>query len=146
MTVHLVPIAFLLFLTVCAVAGIVADYKKRRVALEPLRAAIERGQQIDPAVIERLMTPDHDPGLNPVYLKIGGIIILSLGVGVALLAFFLTQVPEARDAFYPVLGAASVVICLGAGLMIAARVVEQQRAQAAPTGQGNAGLLGRRES
>jgi hypothetical protein len=125
---HSVPIAFLLFLTVCAVAGIVADYKKRRVALEPLRAAIERGQQIDPAVIERLMTPDRDPGLNPVYLKIGGIIILSVGVGVALLAFILTQLEDARGAFYPILGAAAVVLCFGAGLMFAARVVERQNA------------------
>jgi len=143
---HLVPIALLLFLTVCAVAGIVADYKKRRLALEPLRAAIERGQQIDPAVIERLMTPDRDPGLNPVYFKIGGIIILSLGVGIALLAFILTQVDQTRIVLYPVLGGATVVICLGAGLMISARVVEQQRAQAAATGHGNAGLPGRRES
>ena len=128
MTVHLVPIAFLLFLTVCAVAGIVADYKKRRVALEPLRAAIERGQQLDPAVIERLMTPDRDPGLNPMYLKIGGIVILSIGVGVAILAFIFTQMEETRTAFYPILGGAAVVLCLGAGLMIAARVVEQQNA------------------
>jgi hypothetical protein len=128
MTPHLVPIAFLLFLTVCAVAGIVADYKKRRVALEPLRAAIERGQQIDPAVIERLMTPDRDPGLNPLYFNIGGIIVLSLGVGIALLSLFLRQVDEARMALYPLLGAATVVICLGVGLMIAARVVERQNA------------------
>jgi hypothetical protein len=132
MTPHLVPLAFLLFLTVCAVAGIVADYKKRRVALEPLRAAIERGQQLDPAVIERLMTSDHDRGFNPVYLKmglkIGGIIILSLGVGIAILAFILTQVNEARGAFFPVLGGATVVLCLGAGLMIAARALERQQA------------------
>jgi hypothetical protein len=125
---HLVPIALLLFLTVCAVAGIVADYKKRQLAVEPLRLAIERGQQLDPAVIERLMTPDRDPGLNPVYLKIGGIIILSLGVGIVLLAFFLTQLQEARIAFYPLLGAATLVICLGGGLLVAARAVEQQRA------------------
>jgi hypothetical protein len=123
---HLVPIAFLTFLTVCAVAGIVADYKKRRVALEPLRAAIERGQQLDPAVIERLMAPDREPGLNPIYLKIGGIIILSIGVGVAILAFILTRVDP--NVLYPVLGGATVVLCLGAGLMFAARTVEQQHA------------------
>jgi len=123
---HLVPIAVLIFLTACAVAGIVADYKKRALAVEPLRLAIERGQQLDPAVIERLMTPDRDPGLNPVYLKIGGIIILSLGAGIAILAVVLTQVEP--HAFFPILGGAAVVICLGVGLMIAARAVEQQRA------------------
>ena len=35
-------IAFWLFMAVAAVAGIVADYKKRQLELEPLRAAIER--------------------------------------------------------------------------------------------------------
>jgi hypothetical protein len=123
---HLVPIAFLIFLTVCAVTGMVADYKKRRVALEPLRAAIERGQQLDPAVIERLMAPDREPGVNPLYFKLGGIIILSIGVGIAILALILTQVD--RSALYPVLGGATVVLCLGAGLMIAARAVERQHA------------------
>jgi hypothetical protein len=126
MTPHLVPIAFLAFLTVCAVAGIVADYKKRRVALEPLRAAIERGQQLDPAVIERLMSPERDEGLNPIYLKVGAIIVSSIGVGVGVLALILTQVEPA--AFYPTLGGAAVVVCIGLGLLLAGRAVEKQNA------------------
>src|SRR5690242_6571274 len=48
-------IAFWAFLAIASVAGIVADYKKRRLELEPLRAAIERGQQLDPALVQRLM-------------------------------------------------------------------------------------------
>ena len=48
-----VALAFWLFLAAAAVTGIVADYQKRRVALETLRAAIERGQQLDPAVCNR---------------------------------------------------------------------------------------------
>ena len=103
-----------------------ADYKKRRAALEPLRVAIERGQPLDPAIIERLTAPDREAGMNPVYLSVGGIITLSLGVGIAILAFFLTQV--AREALYPVLGGGVVVICLGVGLMLAARTVERQNA------------------
>jgi hypothetical protein len=125
-TLHLVPIAFLIFLTTCAVAGIVADYKKRKVALEPLRAAIERGQQLDPAVIERIMAPERDRGLNPMYLKIPGIIILSVGVGIALVALILSRVDP--GVLYPALGGASVVLCLGVGFLIAGRVVERQSA------------------
>ena len=124
-----VAIAFWIFVTVCAVAGIVADYKKRRLTLEPLRAAIERGQQLDPALIDRLMAPERDAGLNPLYLRVGGIVTLAAGVGVALLAFLLSQVyPEA---FYPVLGGGVVTVCVGAGLLIAARAAEQPRAAAA---------------
>ena len=49
----MVGLGFWIFLSVSAVAGIVADYKKRYLQLEPLRIAIERGQQLDPSVIER---------------------------------------------------------------------------------------------
>ena len=65
---------------IATVAGIVGDYKKRQIALEPLRAAIERGQQVDPALIERLMAPEpRDEALNPLYLKVGGIITIAAG-------------------------------------------------------------------
>jgi hypothetical protein len=126
-----VAIVFWIFVMVCAVAGIVADYKKRRAALEPLRAAIERGQQLDPALVERLMAPERDDGINPLHLQIGGIITLSAGVGVVLLAFFLN--PVAPVAFYPVVGGGVVVVCVGAGLVIAARAVARA---ARPDGAG----------
>ena len=124
-----VAIAFWIFVTVCGVAGIVADYKKRRAALEPLRIAIERGQQLDPALIDRLMAPERDEGINPLYLRVGGIVTLSAGVGVALLAFLLNQVVP--EAFYPVVGGGVVTVCVGAGLLVAARAVEQSRAASA---------------
>jgi hypothetical protein len=116
-----VAIAFWVFCGVCAVAGIVADVKKRRAALEPLRAAIEKGQQLDPAVVERLMDV-RDQGINPMGLMIGGIICISAGVGVGVLAFFLSHV--APVAFYPVFGGGVVTLCIGVGLVIAARAVE----------------------
>jgi len=130
-----VAIAFWIFVTVAAVAGIVSDYKKRQLALEPLRTAIERGQQLDPAVLERLMAPERDTGLNPLYLRVGGIITASAGVGVVILAFLLNQVEPV--AFYPTLGGGIVTLCVGIGLVISARAADQQRAQAAASGQGN---------
>ena len=129
-----VAIAFWIFVTVAAVAGIVSDYKKRRLALEPLRIAVERGQQLDPALIDRLMAPERDAGINPMYLRVGGIIVLSAGVGIVILAFLLEQI--APISLYPVLGGGIVTICVGGGLVIAARTVEQQRARTT-AGQGN---------
>ncbi|HYK99708.1 MAG TPA: hypothetical protein VEU78_00825 [Steroidobacteraceae bacterium] len=129
-----VAIAFWIFVTVAAVAGIVSDYKKRQLALEPLRLAIERGQQLDPALVERLMAPEREAGVNPLYLRVGGIVTLSGGVGVVILAFLLNQVVPVS--FYPVLGGGVVAICVGAGLIVAARAVEQQRSQAAAAAGG----------
>ena len=130
-----VAIAFWVFCGVCAVAGIVADVKKRRAALEPLRAAIEKGQQLDPAVVERLMAPGEDRGVSPVGLMIGGIICISAGVGVGVLAFFLSHVTPV--AFYPVFGGGVVTFCIGVGLVVAARAVEahaRRQGKPGPTG------------
>ncbi len=120
-----VGIALFAFLAVAAVAGIIADYKKRQIVLEPLRAAIERGQPLDPAVVERLMAPPprEQDTLNPIYLKVGGIITIAAGIGVAILGYFIGLV-EAL-AFYPVLGLGLVAVCVGVGLMIAAGAVER---------------------
>ena len=126
-----VAIAFWAFVAIAAVAGIVADYKKREAALAPLRLAIERGQQLDPALVERLMTPEREAGLDPLYLRIGGIITFAAGVGVMILAFILAQV--APIALYPVLGGGVVLACIAVGLLVAARAVESQRAR---TGNG----------
>lgn len=128
-----VAVAFWAFVAIAAVAGIVADYKKREVALAPLRLAIERGQQLDPALVERLMTPDREAGIDPLYLRIGGIIVLAAGVGVGILSFFLAQV--APVALYPVLGAGVVMVCVAVGLLVAARAVESHRAKAADKGK-----------
>jgi len=129
-----VAIMFWIFVTIAAVAGIVSDYKKRQLALEPLRLAVERGQQLDPALIDRLMAPERDAGMSPTPLRVGGIITLSAGAGIVILAFLLQQV--AAVSFYPVLGWGIVTICVGGGLIIAARAIEQQRARTA-TNQGN---------
>lgn len=123
-----VAIAFWAFVAVAAVAGIVADYKKREAALAPLRLAIERGQQLDPALVERLMTPERDAGIDPLYLRIGGIITFAAGVGVIILSFILAQVVPI--ALYPVLGGGVVLVCIAVGLLLAGRAVESHRERA----------------
>jgi hypothetical protein len=127
-----VAIAFWVCVGACAVAGIVGDYKKRQYALEPVRAAVERGQPIDPAVVDRLMAPEPREPLNPLWLRIGGIITCASAVGVALLAFFLAQV--APLAFYPVLGGGVLGLCVGAGLLLAARVAANHISQSTKPG------------
>jgi hypothetical protein len=120
-----VGIAMFAFLAVAAVAGIVADYKKRQIVLAPLRAAIERGQPLDPALVERLMAPEprENDTINPLHLKVGGIITIAAGVGVAILAYFLGLLEP--SALYPVLGVGVAAVCVGVGLIIAAGVMER---------------------
>ena len=122
----LITIVFWLFLAVSAVAGIVGSYKQRKLALEPLRLAIERGQQLDPAIIERLLARDHhSEELDPRHLQIGGIITIASGVGVGLLSFFLIPLLGVGGPFYAVLGAGVLVICVGVGLLISAKALSR---------------------
>jgi hypothetical protein len=129
----LVGVAFWVFLTAAAVTGIVADYKKRKLEIEPLRAAIERGQQLDPALIEKLMArePRGQP-LNPLDLRVGGIITISAAIGVGLLALLsrslglavsVTGMPLSGIAA----GIALLAVCVGIGLLVAAARITRDR-------------------
>jgi hypothetical protein len=127
----IVGVAFWIFVTVAAVAGIVGDYKRRRLELETLRIALERGQTLDPALLERLMSrprQDQRP-LEPLPLRVGGIITIAAGVGIALLSPFIRLL--ALVAFLPVLGAGVLVVCIGVGLLLAARAVQQHAERSA---------------
>lgn len=131
---HIVAIVFWLFVAAAVMTGIIVDYKKRQASLAPLRAAIERGQQLDPALIERLIAPEGASEINPLYLLIAGYIVISVGVGVGILAYFLA--PVAPGALYPVLGGGIAAVCVGVGLILAARAVERAQGvrERAPSG------------
>jgi hypothetical protein len=114
--------AFWLFVGVCAVAGIVVDYKRRRVGIEVVRAAIEKGQTLDPALIEKLTSSPHgNEPHDPTGLKLGGVITVASGIGLCPLSWFIGKVHPA--AIYPLLGLGVLAICVGVGLLIGGRVV-----------------------
>src|SRR5262249_48598603 len=123
-----VAVAFWVFVAIAAGAGIVGDVLKRRYSLEPLRLAIGKGQQLDPKLVEKLMTTSQRAEqVEPANLMIAGVITGASGIGVALLSWFLSQlVPRA---LYPTLGAGVVTVCVGIGLYVAGRLLERQRKQ-----------------
>jgi Domain of unknown function (DUF6249) len=93
-----------------------------------LRAAIEKGQQVDPALIEKLMSGERrDEKIDPMQVKLGGIITLATGIGICLLSFFISQIAPA--ALYPILGGGVLVICVGVGLMFGAKALADARAR-----------------
>lgn len=119
-----VAIAFWLFVGATAIAGMIQDYRKRKLALEPLRIAIEHGQQLDPEIITRLLgREDRQETVNPQDLRIGGIITCASGVGVGLLSVFVAQVFPPYH--WLVLGTGVLAVCVGVGLMLAARSLQK---------------------
>lgn len=128
---YLVGAAFWLFIGAAAVAGIVTDYKRRRSGIEVLRMAVEKGLQLDPALIEKLTSSGHHEGqVEAVDVKLGGIITAASGVGICLLSFFISRVFPV--AFYPTLGGGVLVICVGIGLLIGAKVLAEARERGRP--------------
>jgi len=120
---------FWLFITIVSVAGIMYDYRKKRLVVDTLRHAIEHGAQLDPALLDRLLSHQKDADareqtMDPRLLKIGGIITIASGIGFLPLALFIRQVREI--AVYPIMGIGVLAICVGIGLLICARVLARE--------------------
>jgi hypothetical protein len=121
---YLVGVAFWIFIGAVAVAGIVTDYKRRRGSVEVIRMAIEKGQQLDPTLIDKLTSNEQRAErIDPLNMKLGGIITIASGIGICLLALFMTGVSSL--AFFPIFGAGLLAICVGIGLRIASKVLAE---------------------
>jgi len=128
-----VAIAFWIFLAVVSVAGMIQDYRKRQLAMEPLRIAIEHGQPLTPEVIACLLGREEAHGkLDPEPLQVGGIITGASGLGVALLAPFVALVFPPYH--WIVLGLGILTLCVGVGLLIAAKAIQRNASRSAPEG------------
>jgi hypothetical protein len=123
---YLVGVAFWIFIGAAAVAGIVTDYKRRRGSVDVIRMAIEKGQQLDPALIEKLTSNDRrEEQIDPLHMKLGGIITIASGIGVCLLACFMNGVSPVW--FFPIFGLGLLAICVGIGLRIGSKVLAEAR-------------------
>jgi hypothetical protein len=123
---YMVGVAFWMFIGAVAIAGIITDYQKRRLNVELLRAIIEKGQPLDPALVSKLISPDAlDERIDPADLKLGGIITTASGIGIFLMSFFVGQL--APIALYPIMAGGTIVICVGVGLLIGAKVTADAR-------------------
>lgn len=114
---------FWLFIAAVVLGGIWSDIRKKESQQETLRRIVESGKDIDTAVISKILSADQSKSLDR-DLRIGGFVVIAAAVGLALLGFFLAMVSE--DALLPLLGVASLVCCVGIGLLAAARLVERK--------------------
>jgi len=121
-----VGIAFWTFLAISAVAGIVGDYKKKRLMMELLKTAIERGQQLDAAVVEKLVGAEHRKHDDtPQHLQTGGIITIAAGIAVAVLSWFSNEAVS----HFPIhlTGVGLAAVCVGVGLFVAGTHLKRTR-------------------
>jgi hypothetical protein len=128
---YLVGVAFWIFIGAVAVAGIVTDYKRRRGSVDVIRMAIDKGQPLDPALIEKLTSSEqHSERIDPLHVKLGGIITIASGIGICLLACFMVGLSPVS--FYPIFGLGLLAICVGIGLRIGSKVLAESRERERP--------------
>jgi len=121
-----------------AIFGIVAvEVWGRRTAererQQTLRAAIERGQQLDPAMLEKILAGQTQSRGSPYGLLIAGVIVLFAGAGLALLGVVVGA--DDADAFKGMVGSAGLIGMVGLGLCVAyalKRRLERQAVTALP--------------
>jgi hypothetical protein len=95
-----------------------------------LRTAIERGQQIDPAMIEKIMAGQQKPKQSQFGLLIGGVVVSFAGVGLVLMGLILGA--EDPEALKGLLGSGVLVAMVGVGLVVA-HVLQRRLQAAAPS-------------
>lgn len=110
------------FLLAGGIVFTVAYYRhaRRRETEQTIRAAIEKGQQLDPALIEKLLEQPRRHGGQA--LKIGGIILLFLAMGLAVLHFVVGG-EALREGPMP---GAIVVGFIAMGLLVASRFTKPE--------------------
>ena len=113
--------AFWLFITIVAVVAMLTNHKKNKAMQETLRMAIEKGVELDPAVIDSLNS--HGPEKPEPYF-IGGFAATGTGLGLPILGYFLGKIAPA--AFYPLVGAGVLVILIGLSLIGVAMLLDKR--------------------
>jgi hypothetical protein len=107
------------FLTACVWLAVWNRIRRREAQHETLRRLLESGQPVDKALLTRLVGGDGHVDRD---LRIYGIVALAGAPGIALLGWAVSQL--AAWALLPLLGAAALVACVGAGLLIASKAVK----------------------
>jgi hypothetical protein len=111
--IAIIGAAFWIFIAVVVLASIWYAYARNREMQKTIRFAIEKGMQLDAAVINTLTT--RKSGIPDDYY-IGGIICIACGLGLPILGYLVGRI--APEAFFPIAGAGVLVGLIGLSLII----------------------------
>ena len=120
-------LGFWVFLSAIVVARIWFDARKREAQQETLRRVVESGQQLDMAVIDRMLgasrgneRPDQD-------LKVAGIITMFVSPGLVVLGWFMGRFND--KIFEIMIGVALLVLIVGTGIYVAGVMIKRWKQQ-----------------
>ena len=124
----LIGVAFWIFVAIVVLASIWLAFARNRETQKTIRLAIEKGMQLDPALIDRLVTRKSG---KPEDYYIGGFICIAVGIGLPILGYFVGRIEP--QSFFPIVGAGILVGLIGISLVICGMLVSR-REKASKTG------------
>ncbi len=116
-------LGFWLFVAAVVVGGIWFDARKRESQQETLRRAVESGQHLDPAMIDKLVAVGGGASRIDRDLKVSGLIVIFIAPGLALMGWFLAILQE--ELLEVMIGVSLLVGFVGIGLLVAGKVAER---------------------
>jgi hypothetical protein len=123
----LVPFGFMAMIAAIVIAPRYFRSQERQKLADTLRAAIEKGQQLPPEVIEAISSDAKTPGMPPSPtrdLRVG-LIWMSVAVGFAALGLAVSF--EEPDALYPMLGCAAFPGFIGLAFIVMSFIARDRR-------------------
>ena len=119
--------AFWGFIAAVVVAGIWREVALRRESETTIRMAIEKGQPLDPAVIDKMFPTPRKLAVEG--LLIAGGVTLATGIGLPLMGYFIARsgMPNASEAFYPLIGSGVLVSLIGIALLVLSSILNNRR-------------------
>ncbi len=118
---------FWFFIAAAVVGGIWYDAKEKESKQETLRRVVESGQDIDVALIEKMLGEAQGNRNAARDLRIATLIMIGVSAGMFVFSLFLgVASPEGRAVL---MGVSGLVICIAGGLWAAARYLERESAE-----------------
>lgn len=114
----LIGVTFWIFLAIVVLAAIWFAVLRHRETQKTIRLAIEKGMQLDPALIDKLVT--RKPAKSEDFY-VGGFVCIAVGIGLPILGYFVSRIDP--EAFFPITGAGILVGLIGVSLSLVGIVI-----------------------
>jgi hypothetical protein len=116
--------SFWMFIAVVVAAGVAGAAFRHHETQKTIRKAIESGQSLDPATLDRLLRATRSSGPPPrAGFLAGGIIMLAVGAGLGVIGWATSQTHP--DQLYPGLGAGAMVGFIGLALLLCGLLINR---------------------
>ena len=123
-------VAFWVFVAIVVLAVVWLAHARNRETQKTIRLAIEKGMQLDAALIDTLVRPKSG---KPEDYWIGGVICIAVGIGLPILGYFVGRIEPI--AFFPIVGAGILVGLIGISLVVCGMMVGRRGTACKPGNQ-----------